>query len=138
MVNLPAYRRQIPLHLAIIVVTIAIAWCRIPGAAFLNWDDGEYVANNPFIRSFAPENIRAWFSTFFVGNYQPVTMLSYAVDYAIGGPAASAYHISSMLLHMVNACLVYVFFSKLQPQKAIALFTALLFALSPVQAMSLS
>lgn len=138
MVNIPAYRRQILSHLAITVVAIAIAWCRIPGAAFLNWDDGEYVANNPFIRSFAPENIRAWFSTFFVGNYQPVTILSYAVDYAIGGASASAYHTSSILLHAVNACLVYIFFGKLQPQKTVALFTALLFALSPVQAESVS
>ncbi len=134
----PTHRRHLLIHLAVIVAAIAIAWCRIPSAAFLNWDDGEYVSNNPWIRSLAPDNIKAWFSTFFVGNYQPITMLSYAVDYAIGGPAASVYHTSSILLHMVNACLVYVFFSKLQPQKAVALFTALLFALSPVQAESVS
>lgn len=134
----PVFRKHLLLHLCIIVVTIVIAYSNVFTASFMAWDDAEYVLNNPDIRAINGTTIKAWFTSFYVGNYHPLTMLSYAIDYAIGGTKPFIYHFSGILLHMANACLVYAFFSKLQQQKTVALAVALFFALHPSQAESIS
>lgn len=134
----PVYRKHLFLHLCIITVAVVIAYSNVFRASFMAWDDAEYVLNNPDIRVINASTIKAWFTRFYVGNYQPLTMFSYAIDYAIGGVKPFMYHFSGILLHIANACLVYAFFSKLQQQKTVALAVALFFALHPSQAESIS
>lgn len=134
----PAYRKHLLLHLIVIIVAVTIAYSKVFNAAFLAWDDAEYVFNNPDIRAINVSGIKAWFSRFYVGNYHPITMFSYAIDYAIGNTNPFIYHFTNILLHTANACLVYAFFSKLQQQKTVALAVALLFALHPSQTESVS
>jgi len=52
------------------------------GAGFMSWDDAQYVLDNKDIQCW--HNFSAWFHNFYIGNYHPLTMFSYAIDYAIG------------------------------------------------------
>ncbi len=131
-------RRHLLLHLSIIIAAVLVAYGRVLGAGFLAWDDAEYVLANGDIRSFSPAHIGAWFSRFYVGNYHPLTMFSYAIDYGIGGVKPFIYHFTNILLHAANACILYAFVSKLQAQKTVALAAALLFALHPMQTEAVS
>ncbi|MCF8450287.1 MAG: tetratricopeptide repeat protein [Taibaiella sp.] len=126
------------LHMGLIAAVTLIAYCKVFAAGFLSWDDAAYVLQNPDIRAFNLDNFRLWFSGYYVGNYHPLTMLSYTIDYAIGGSAPFVYHLSGVLLHVLNGGLVYLLIKKLQPESMVALFTALLFALHPVQTESVS
>ncbi|GAA4459836.1 tetratricopeptide repeat protein [Nemorincola caseinilytica] len=132
------HRKHLVLHLCVIIAAVLIAYYKVFGASFLNWDDAEYVLHNNDINAISGSNIKAWFSTFYVGNYHPLTMASYAIDHIFGGSQPFVYHLSGVLLHFINSCLVYIFFSKLQQQKTIALAVALLFALHPSQAESVA
>lgn len=134
----PVYRKHLLLHLGIIVIAVLAAYSKVFNASFMAWDDAEYILHNPDIRGINGTHFKAWFSGYYVGNYHPLTMLSYAIDYAMGGLQPFIYHFTSILLHLANACLVYAFFSKLQQQKTVALAVALLFALHPSQAESVS
>jgi len=51
----------------------------------VDWDDNIYILNNPYIFSLGITNIKNIFSSFFNANYHPLTMLSYAIEYAISG-----------------------------------------------------
>ncbi len=126
------------LHIGLLIVVVAIAYSRIFQAGFISWDDYEYVVHNNDIRGFSVEHIVAWCSKFYIGNYHPLTICSYAIDYLFGGAKPLAYHLTNLLLHTGNAIVLYFFINKLQPVKAVGLFVALLFALHPVQTESVS
>jgi len=126
------------LHLGILIIAILIAYIKVFHAGFMTWDDGEYVLHNNDIRSFDPVNVRAWFSSYYIGNYHPLTMVSYAIDFMIGKQNALIYHVTGILLHICNTCLLYLFIKRIQPQPLIALFVALVFAVHPSQTESVS
>ena len=62
---------------ALFALTITFL-CFLPSLQnkFVNLDDPQYITENPVVKNFNVENIKAVFSEQFVGNYQPVTMLS--------------------------------------------------------------
>ncbi|MES2702587.1 MAG: tetratricopeptide repeat protein [Bacteroidota bacterium] len=124
------------LHFTILLVAILIAYLKIFHAGFMSWDDGEYVLHNKDITGFG--YIGDWFSKFYLGNYHPLTMLSYAVDFAIGGTHPLIYHIINLLLHVGTAWALYLFIKRLSGEGVVALFVALLFAVHPVQTESVS
>ncbi len=52
---------------------------------FVLWDTYNYVIGNPYIRSLTWENLIWMFTSFHMSNWQPLTFLSYSVDYALFG-----------------------------------------------------
>ncbi|MFQ5737279.1 MAG: tetratricopeptide repeat protein [Thermodesulfobacteriota bacterium] len=73
---------------------------------FVNWDDQAYVYENPFIRSL---DIRWLLTTEVMGNWHPLTMLSFVADYAIWGLDPRGYHLVNVILHSLNTGLVAAF-----------------------------
>ena len=69
------------LALTLIMVATVIVWIPSVGNDFVNWDDIIYVMNNDMIHSFSSGNIVKMFSSFWMGNYHPLTILSFAFDY---------------------------------------------------------
>lgn len=123
-------------QMAMLIAAVVLAYINIPGAGFISWDDADYISNNPDIHGFA--NIGKWFSSFYIGNYHPLTMASYAIDYMIGGNAPVQYHITNLILHGGTTLLLYAFVNNIQGNKWVAFFVALLFAIHPVQTESVS
>jgi tetratricopeptide (TPR) repeat protein len=70
------------------------------------WDDNAYVADNIHIRSFDQTFLRWAFSTMQMGNWNPLTWISHAIDYAIWGLNPAGHHLTSIVIHAVNAGLV--------------------------------
>ena len=126
------------LHIALLVVAVVIAYSKVFHAGFISWDDYEYVVHNKDITGFGAEQISAWFSKFYIGNYHPLTICSYAINHLFGGAQPFVYHLTNILLHTGNAIILYFFINKLQPNKVVGLFVALIFALHPVQTESVS
>ncbi len=124
------------LHITLLIIVTVLAYSKLFHGGFMTWDDPEYVINNADIRSF--DNWKLWFSNFYVGNYQPLTMLSYAIDFAINGTDPVTYHITNIFFHAANSVLVWWLIDKVTSNKLIALFVALLFALHPTQTESVS
>ncbi|MBN8703992.1 MAG: tetratricopeptide repeat protein [Bacteroidetes bacterium] len=97
-------------------------------ALLTNWDDGSYVTDNLLIRSLSLKDI---FSAFVVGNYHPITMLSYALEYHFFKINPTVFHTTNVLLHAVNSFLVFILVQKITKQNFIALFTSVLFCIHP-------
>lgn len=126
----------IVLQIGILLAAVIFTYLNVFNAGFISWDDADYVANNPDIRSFA--NAGKWFSSFYIGNYHPLTMVSYAIDYLIGGTAPAQYHIINIVLHSASALMLYAFVNNIQGNRWVAFFVAMLFAIHPVQTESVS
>jgi protein O-mannosyl-transferase len=117
---------------------IFFAYAGVLNAGFMSWDDPEYVSH-PDVRSgISPALIYRWFSSTYVGNYQPLVIFSYALDHLIGGDDPAFYHFQNIFWHIMATLLVYSLVNRLQESRWIGFFVALLFAIHPVQTESVS
>jgi protein O-mannosyl-transferase len=74
---------------------------------FVDWDDPRMFLNNPGHRGpFLTEIWYAW-SSHLLGEFMPVTWMSYALDRLFWGLHAPGYHLTSVLLHALAAVAVY-------------------------------
>ncbi len=80
---------------------------------FVNWDDDEYVYNNPEIQQ-AGLRLLSWaFFRFHMANWHPVTWLSHALDFRLWGLNPLGHHLTNNLLHAANSFLVVLLAVKL-------------------------
>ena len=100
---------------------------------FLNWDDPDYVINNPWIRSWSWENLTNIFTKPYAANFLPIHLLSYTLDYRIWGLDPFGYHMQSIILHSINTILVLRVTRQLFRSSWLAFLAALLFAVHPAQ-----
>ena len=99
------------------------------------WDDDMYVTNNPLLT--APDGWwRIWFSLDSPSQYFPLTYSVFRIERALWGLNAAGYHWVNILLHSLNAVLVWRLLRKLQVPGA--WFAAAVFALHPVQVESVA
>jgi tetratricopeptide (TPR) repeat protein len=103
-----------------------------------NWDDAGYILKNPYINSLSWQNIKDIFSNFYFSNYQPLTLIVYAVIFKFVGTKVFLYHFVQFIFHVLNTFLVYKFISLLQEKKWISIGVALLFAVHPMHVESVA
>jgi len=77
------------------------------------WDDIQYVIENERIRSLEEDSLRVMFTTFYVGNWHPLTWISHAIDYKLWGLDATGHHLTNIVLHGLNALVVFLLVLKL-------------------------
>src|ERR1700721_4595247 len=74
---------------------------------FLFWDDNQFILNNIHLRRLSWENIKYLFSHEFGANWQPLTMLSYSLNYFFSKYTPFGYFSTNVLLHVANTALVF-------------------------------
>ncbi|HEY6160529.1 MAG TPA: tetratricopeptide repeat protein [Bacteroidia bacterium] len=102
-----------------------------------NWDDQEYITNNPHIKGPAGDNLSYHFKNYHMGNYHPLTMISLNLD-AKEPLDPAPFHFTNYLLHVFNVGLVFLFVFLLLQNNIAALISALLFGLHPMHVESVA
>lgn len=127
-------RKMLPAWLpvcALFVVVAALYWPAV-SFDFTNYDDDEYVTENPFIqRGFTFEMIRWSFKTGHAANWHPLTWISHAIDWQFAGANPALHHATNILLHAINAALLYILLLRSTNAKGPSFVVALLFAVHP-------
>lgn len=131
------HRHSVLLLMGILLITF-ITFSPVLQNGFVNWDDPEYIEKNYFIKSFTNENLREIFTSYFIANYQPLTILSYAVEYHFTQLNPKLYHLTNLLLHLMNTALVFYFILLLIKKREVAVITALLFGIHPMHVESVA
>lgn len=79
-----------------------------------NWDDWIYVSKDKYIKAFTAENLHVLlFRNITINYYHPITLLSLAVNYFFSQLNPEGYYFTNILLHIVNAILVFYFIKTL-------------------------
>jgi len=127
-------------HWAIYAVLLftAMVYVKALFNGFANYDDDFYIIDNAYLKNFNFEAVKAIFSSFYQGNYHPLTTLTYLFEYHLFGLNPLPYHTLNVLLHLVNVLLVYRMTEKLSGNKLTALIVALLFAVHPMHVESVA
>jgi tetratricopeptide (TPR) repeat protein len=105
---------------------------------FTNWDDEGYVVDNPDIKGCTLHNAAKLFSSVYVSNYQPLTMLSYMAEYRFFQLNPVVYHWTNLLLHIINCLLVFALIYGLSGKQLTGLLVALMFAVHPLRVESVA
>ena len=98
------------------------------------WDDKNYIIIDKDIQKLDAAHISKIFAlktacVMGMGNYHPLTMLSYAIEYSYDKLNPKVYHTTNIILHLINTLLVFLFIRLLARSNIIAFITALLFAI---------
>ncbi len=107
-----------------------------------NWDDDRYITNNADITTLHGDSVsytvKKAFTSYVMGNYHPLTMLSYCIEYHYFKLSPKPYHITNLVMHLLNTLLVLTFIWLLSKQKWVAFTVALLFAIHPMHVESVA
>lgn len=119
--------------------SVFITFSPVLRADFLRWDDRSYVTENEAV--FAPldsDGLTRIFAQKTTPQYVPLTVLSFALDYRIGGDSPAVYHATNLILHILNVLLVYALALRFGLPFWASALAALLFAVHPVRVESVA
>ncbi len=104
----------------------------------LNFDDLEYFNSYPEVRNLSWEGIKKIFTGYYVIMYQPLPVLSFALNYHFTALDPMPLHLVNVLMHLCNIVLVYYFIKQLTGKPDIAIVVSVLFALHPMNVEAVS
>jgi len=104
----------------------------------LNWDDRLYVVDNETIQGITGEHLKDAFTRFYIGNYAPLHIISYMIDYALWGLRPSGFVFSNVLIHAVNGILFYLLLFRMNRRNVFGFLAAFIFLFHPVQVESVA
>ncbi len=120
------------LALVILIVITAFSFWPSLWNGFTNWDDYMLVVQNPGIQKIG-------FSNADPDLFIPLVFFSYSLEYHFFGLNPFVYHLTNLILHLLNAALVFWFFYLLSGRKIfVAFWTALFFAVHPLRVESVA
>ncbi len=128
----PASRQDLVLVLALILAVFAVYY-PVHHYPFIDIDDDAYVYNNHHV--VGPLNWAAlhWaFSHYYLGNYTPVDFISHSLDVQMFQLNAGPHHDVNVLLHALNAGLLFWILLRATGYRWRSLMVAALFALHPI------
>jgi protein O-mannosyl-transferase len=125
------------LRVILFVVLVGLIYFNSLNNGFL-FDDPHYIVQNYLIKALDSQALWELFSSFYVGDYIPLTLFSLAIDYWLYGLNPIGYHFSNTLLHLINSLLVYQLFLKITRSERGAFWISLIFLVHPVQVESVA
>ena len=125
-----------PVWLAAILALTFLVYIPALDNAFTNWDDNFYVTENPLV---AHPDAHAVLTTPVAGNWHPLTIWSFVLNYRLAGLDPRAYHWTSLLLHVANTALVFFFVRALaRGRRWTPVVAATLFGIHPMHVESVA
>ena len=102
------------------------------------FDDQHYIVKNHLIKVLDSQGLWNMFSSFYMWDYLPLTLLSLSFDYWLYGLNPAGYHFSNTLLHFINSLLVYQLVLQITRSGRVALWASLIFLVHPLQVESVA
>lgn len=126
-------------RLAALAVLVWLAYLPIIRNGFVNLDDPDYVVENYHVQSALTWQSLQWpFCATLNANWHPLTWLSHMLDFQIFGLRPWGHHLTSLLLHTANTCLVFVILRRMTGSTWPGWLVAALFGLHPMHVESVA
>src|SRR5438874_11282402 len=120
------------------VVTFGI-YSQVIGHRFITFDDPTYIQENPMVNRGVTLAGLAWaFTTFYAGNWHPLTWIAHMIDSQLFGTIAGGHLLVNALIHAANTLLVFWFLLRTTHARWPSALVAALFALHPLHVESVA
>jgi protein O-mannosyl-transferase len=131
-------RRTVVLCLVLVAATLAV-YNPVNRNAFVNFDDDHYITGNPHVLAGLNWSTVKWaFTNYYEANWHPLTWLSHALDAQLFGLNPVGHHYTNVVLHGLNAVLLFLLLQSATGFTWRSLMVAALFALHPVNVESVA
>ena len=132
-------RERTVLLCLLLTVFVLISYSPVTRNGFLNHDDYAYITQNPHVRAGLTWATVKWaFTSYDQANWHPLTWLSHALDCQLFGLNPAGPHYENVLLHAVNAVLLFLLLQRATRSRWRSLMVAALFALHPINVESVA
>jgi len=125
---------------AALAVFVLAAACFLPALrnGFV-YDDAQYILQNDHVRAGLTVAGARWaFTTFYAANWHPLAWLSHMADVSLFGLNPAGHHLTSVLLHALNALVLFLVLRGCTGSIGRSLVVAALFAVHPQRVDSVS
>ena len=100
---------------------------------FTNWDDTGILVENVFAHNLSPKNLKSIFIIdknvkLPLSEYLPLTILSFSIEHHFFGLNPKVYHITNLVLHILNSLLIFLFIYTISRKRWIAFWVSVFFA----------
>jgi tetratricopeptide (TPR) repeat protein len=133
-----SFKESVWICLLLALSTLVIYW-PITRHEFVNYDDTDYVTQNPYVQAGLSGKSMAWaWGSEVARNWHPVTMLSHILDCQLFGMKAGRHHLTSLLFHIANTLLLFLLLKHITGPVWRSGLVAALFALHPLHVESVA
>jgi tetratricopeptide (TPR) repeat protein len=120
------------------VVTFGI-YAQLIGHHFITLDDPTYIQDNPMVNRGVTLGGLAWaFTTFYAGNWHPLTWIAHMIDSQLFGMIAGGHLLVNALIHTANTLLLFWLLLRTTHARWSSALVAALFALHPLHVESVA
>jgi tetratricopeptide (TPR) repeat protein len=106
---------------------------------FIAFDDSPYILANPHVQQGLTWQTLKWaFATYDAGYWHPITWVSHALDCQLFHLNPVGHHYVNLLLHVINAILLFLLLRSATGSNAASLMVGALFALHPMNVESVA
>jgi protein O-mannosyl-transferase len=125
--------------LLLVVLTLAV-YLPFAHNPFIDFDDGVYVTQNPYVQEGLTWKTFAWAltSAHRSGNWHPLTWLSHALDFQFYGLNPFGHHLTSVLIHALNVLILFWVLARATGATGRSFLVAAFFALHPMNVESVA
>jgi len=126
----------------LVLMTLAVYW-QVKDHTFILLDDNIYITDSIIVKKgFTAENVACVFTACApsegINPWHPLTWLSFMLDYKLYGLNPSGYHLTNVVLHILNTVLLFLILSRMTHTVWRSAFVAALFALHPLHVESVA
>ncbi|GEM_PF-3018754 len=117
-----------------LLLIIFLTFIHVTANDFINFDDSSYaIFQNPLINEFNWNTLKLVFSQSTAGFYDPIYIISNYFDYLIWGLHPGGFHLNNLIIHAVNALLVFKIAFRLTKNMGLAWLAGCFFGIHPIQ-----
>ena len=126
------------ISLALIFINLVV-YAPVRNYDFLNYDDPDYVTENPHVTAGLTWNGIWWaLTTGHAANWHPLTWLSHMLDVQMYGLNPGPHHVTNVILHIANTLLLFGLLYQMTEALYRSAFVAALFAVHPLHVQSVA
>ncbi len=136
----PRFLVETAICILLCCATLAVFW-QVRTFEFINFDDQLYVADNRYVQQGLSWETVVWAftdATRFTNYWVPLTWLSILLDYQLYGMHAGGYHLTNLILHILNTVLLFLALRWMTGHIWRSALVAALFALHPLHVESVA
>jgi tetratricopeptide (TPR) repeat protein len=123
----------------LLLLSILAVYAQVRSHDFVNYDDPQYVTQNPEVRAGLTWHGVVWaFTSAHDSNWIPLTWLSHMLDGELFGLESGAHHFTNVALHAFGTLLLFGFLRRMTGARWRSAFVALAFALHPLHVESVA
>ncbi|HEX4487626.1 MAG TPA: tetratricopeptide repeat protein [Terriglobales bacterium] len=123
----------------LLAVLALLLYSRAASCGFINFDDPQYVTNNPHVQAGIAWPTLQWaLTTYDAGNWHPLTWLSHALDWQLFQRNPAMHHLVNASLHASNALILFLLLLSATRRTWPSWIVAALWAFHPVNVESVA